>query len=177
MKFFMIIVLLSFWEKEAIEQKISRNNLEIKNYIFLSDFFEQDAKKTQKYWHGIANGLEKMVFIDIKNQQLSVLEFADTFQVILQTKISSGKFKGSTPTGEFKILKKRLFRPSYRHGGVMTHWNCLTRDEAIGIHGLRDISYEKNLGRPASHGCIRISKSVEKIFYSLAPIGTKVLIE
>jgi lipoprotein-anchoring transpeptidase ErfK/SrfK len=59
----------------------------------------------------------------------------------------------------------------------MTYWNCLTPDEAIGIHGLQNDAYELYLGRRLSHGCIRIGKDIEQTFYYLVPVGTEVIIE
>jgi len=155
----------------------TKNFLKEQNHRLLYNILNQDEVKTQQYLEKIDNGLDRLVFVDIKNQRLTLVSLVDTFKISLRTTISSGKKKDSTPRGSFKILKKRIARPSKKYGGVMTFWNCLTLDESIGIHGLRDRSYESKLGEPVSHGCIRISKSVEKDFYKLAPIGTEVLIE
>lgn len=177
--FLTLLVFITLGSKEGVKKNevlANREALKEQNYRFLNNFF-QDTVKTKKCWQEIAGGLKKMVFVDITQQRLNVVDFADTFKLILSTKISSGRIKSSTPHGMFEILKKRLARPSKKHGGVMTFWNCLTPDEAIGIHGLRNRSYERNLGRPVSHGCIRISKRIEKYFYTIIPIGTKVLIE
>lgn len=148
------------------------------NHRFLTDFFKEDTVKTERYLEKIKNdSLLMLVFIDIKNQELSILDFSDTFNVVLSTKISSGKTGYSTPCGEFKISKKRQSRLSKKYGGTMLYWNCLVPDESIAIHGLKDKWYEKKLGKPASHGCIRISNSVAQTFYDMVPIGTIVLIE
>jgi len=168
--------------KNDIGKEVSEKNREAailreNNRKFLYDFFEQDSVKTEQYQTEIKDGLKMMVHISIKKQRLSVLDFSDTFRIVLQTKISSGRKEGWTPKGTFKILKKRISRPSKKYGGVMTYWNCLTPNEAIAIHGLQNDSYELYLGRPLSHGCIRIGKDVEKEFYNLVPIGTKVVIE
>lgn len=151
--------------------------LGLKNHRFISDFF-QDSLIAGKYWEKIKNdSLDKIVFIDIDNQKLSVLDFTDTFRVVLETKVSSGRQGYSTPIGEFKVTKKRVSRVSKKYGGTMLYWNCLVPDESIGIHGLDEVGYEKKLGRRASHGCIRVSNSVAQDFYKLAPIGTLVLID
>ena len=131
---------------------------------------------TQKNY-AAGNDRPVIVLISIKKQTLTVVDASDTSRVILATKISSGRIKKSTPKGKFQILRKRISRLSKKYGGVMTYWNCLTPDESIGIHGLKDRSYQRYLGKPVSHGCIRISKKIEKEFYALAPIGTEVLIE
>lgn len=151
--------------------------LAIKNYVLLYDLFSGDTAKIKACLDTKEEGANRVVFITLEKQELFLVELADTFQVLLQTKISSGLKPGWTPTGCFTISKKRLARKSKKYGGVMTYWNCLTPNEAIAIHGLRDKSYEKNLGRPVSHGCIRIGKDIEEKFYELTPVGTKVLIE
>ncbi|HLP86823.1 MAG TPA: L,D-transpeptidase [Candidatus Paceibacterota bacterium] len=151
--------------------------LQLNNRMFLQEFFRDDTLKVEKYLSLNSSGLQKVVIVSIPKQELIVLDFTDTFKIALQTKISSGRYKNSTPRGEFKISKKRLSRLSKAYGGTMTFWNCLTPDERIGIHGLKDKSYERNLGKPASHGCIRISSTIAPVFYTLAPVGTPVFIE
>lgn len=161
-------------DREITEEPIC---LAITNYAFLHDLFLGNTIKTKFCLDLKESGADRAVFISLERQELFLIELADTFQVLLQTKISSGLKPGWTPTGQFIISKKRLTRKSKKYGGVMTYWNCLTPNEAIAIHGLRNTSYEKTLGSPVSHGCIRIGKDVEKRFYELTPIGTVVLIE
>lgn len=176
--FFIILVFFIF--PAMPEEMVEKNrtiDLTTVNRIFLYNLFLGDETKIDSCLALANQGLKKFVFISLEKQELFLIELADTFQLKIQTKISSGLKPGSTPTGYFTISKKKLARPSKKYGGVMTYWNCLTPDEAIGIHGLRDVSYEKNLGKPVSHGCIRIGKDIEKKFYELTPIGTVVLIE
>jgi lipoprotein-anchoring transpeptidase ErfK/SrfK len=178
--FFIVLSLFFLFSQEASSHKSPAKNsaqLPDKSSQFLADFFQQDTAKINKCAQEIADGQAEIVFVNIRTQKLTVVNCTDDFQILLETKISSGRFKHATPRGEFSILQKRISRPSKKYGGVMTYWNCLTPDEAFGIHGLRDRSYERYLGRPVSHGCIRLGKKVEKTFYALAPIGTKVLIE
>lgn len=152
------------------------HDLPVENYEFLLKFFNADIVKTEKYWQIIADTLPRLVYINLKKQELTLLEFGQKFQIILQTPISSGLKPGSTPTGTFVISKKRIARNSKKYGGTMTYWNCLTPNEAIGIHGLRDNNYEQFLGQAVSHGCIRIGRNIEREFYQLTPIGTLVVI-
>lgn len=176
MLFLPLLMLFSFSlndHKEKGNLACSQDSILIKkNYQLLFDFFEQDSLKTQKYWRQIDSSTV-IVYINLKEQNLKTIECSDTFRIILETKISSGRV---TPKGEFKILKKRKARTSVKYGGVMTYWNCITPNEAFAIHGLQDKAYEKHLGKPVSHGCIRISKTVEKEFYEITVIGTNVII-
>jgi len=151
--------------------------LEDRNHQFLLDYFHQDSVKTQQYWEEIKGGMKMIVFISLDSQELNVLNLADTFRIVLTTPVSTGAEGRDTPKGVYKIWKKMLSRPSHKYGGVMTYWNCITRDESIGIHGLDNLWYEAKLGLKASHGCVRISKSIEQEFYYLVPVETKVVIE
>jgi len=179
--FIAIIAFLPPFGISALTDKPANNNfspniLESVNREFLYDFFKNDTVKVQKYWDEICSGsLPKMVCVSIKNQELNVLDFTDTFRIVLKTKVSTGTFEKPTPRGEFKILEKLESRPSYKYGGIMLFWNRITT--SVAIHGLQGTSYEKDLGKPVSHGCVRISNSVAKDFYEITPIGTLVLIE
>jgi len=181
MKLF-FVVLISFFPSFGKEIIIERDflfdigslNLKYINHVFLNKFFGDDSIKIKKY---LNTDLKKIVLINKEKQELVVLDFADTFRVILKTEISTGKKGYPTPCGEFKITKKRQSRISKKYGGTMTYWNCIVPDESIGIHGLENKLYEKNLGQPVSHGCIRISNSITSTFYEIASIGTLVLIE
>lgn len=174
--FLPLFMLFSFSLQDGVEKEnlaSSQDSILInRNYQLLFNFLKQDSLKTQKYWRQIDSGMV-IVYIDLKEQNLRTLACDDTFRIVLETKISSGRV---TPKGEFEILKKRKARTSVKYGGVMTYWNCITPNEAFGIHGLQDKSYEKHLGKPVSHGCIRISKAIEQEFYEIAVIGTKVVI-
>ena len=153
------------------------NSLGYENYIFLYNFFSEDTSKINYFWTLIGEGLDRLVVIRTKTQELFLLCFSDVFEIFLETKISSGLKTGWTPTGFFIVSQKRLSRSSVKYGGVMTYWNCITPNEAIAIHSLKDPGYEVLLGQKASHGCIRISKKVEETLYKEVPIGTLVLIE
>lgn len=186
MKLFFVVFIGFFppFGKEAIKDRETNVDfgplmLRFSNRLFLRDFFKEDTIMYQKCWQRIQSdsSFKTLVLINIGKQELTVLKFIDTFKIVLNTKVSTGRGSKWTPRGEFKILKKRIYRPSIKYGGTMTFWNCLTSDERIGIHGLKDRSYESNLGKPKSHGCIRISNSVAPIFYTLCPVGTPVFIE
>ena len=182
--FFLVLAFLTFSCADGVKEEIVKKpeitageKLAKQNHEFLYNFFKQDSLTTEKYWDQANSGLKMLVFIDLEKQKLKTIELNDTFRVVLETKISSGLKPGWTPTGNFSILRKKESRPSKKYGGTMTYWNCLTKDEAIAIHGLKNNSYEPWLGRPLSHGCIRISKKIEQTFYNLVPIGTPVIIK
>jgi lipoprotein-anchoring transpeptidase ErfK/SrfK len=73
-----------------------------------------------------------------------------------------------TPTGDFRVYRKvagvddgylgRLYDPAYFRGG-------------FAIHGSTSVPAE-----PASHGCVRIPRSLSAEFSGRTPIGTRVVI-
>lgn len=175
--------------------------LQVRNFIWLDNFCEGDTLKMKEYWHAIYGNtriflferdeegemlphvelgscrLKGKIFVNIKQQKLSYVEFIDTFRIAYETKISSGRWEKSTPRGDFKITKKRLLRNSKKYGGTMVNWLCISPDESVGIHALRNRSYERNLGKPVSHGCIRVSTIASQALYKIVPISTPVIIE
>ncbi len=52
--------------------------------------------------------------------------------------------------------------------------NANTFQRYIYIHGTND---ERNIGRPASHGCVRLKNAAMMELYDLTPAGTGVWIE
>jgi hypothetical protein len=94
-------------------------------------------------------------------------------------KISSGVAAMPTPKGNFKIDGKSL-RAWSKYGLWMPNWMSL-KNGYFGIHELPEWPNgkkegENHLGRPASHGCVRLSPKDAKFLYAWAPIGTPVKI-
>lgn len=92
--------------------------------------------------------------------------------------VSSGLYN-STPKGSFTVTAKnpKTWSP---YGLWMPYWLGLDFGR-IGIHelpiwpnGYRE--GEAHLGKPASHGCIRLGEGPAKFIYDWTPIGTKVFI-
>ena len=90
---------------------------------------------------------------------------------------------GATPTGTFSLLDKlrwhELNGPTWGQWCSHITWNIL-------FHSLPYYSYRNNrtlkpseynlIGKPASHGCIRLAAVNAKYIYDNCPIGTKVTI-
>ena len=119
--------------------------------------------------------LPKRIEVNISHQELNYFLGV----VRLGTfKVSSGK-NDSTPRGHFKIADKSL--KAWSHYGLwMPLWMGLN-DGKVGIHQLPYwpngyVEGEAHLGRPVSHGCIRLGKAEAKILYDWTPVGTGVFI-
>ncbi len=152
----------------------------VENFFFLYEYFGKDYAKTYKYWNEAAAGMKMIVFISLNDkdrpQHLDVLDLSDTFKIVLTTVISGGTKNHPTPLGTTKIYSKLKSLHSDKYNCDMTYWNNIHPQGKIGIHGLNGLTYEDKLGKPASHGCIRLNKKVEKIFWHLVPVGTKVVV-
>ncbi|MFN0262331.1 L,D-transpeptidase [Tepidamorphus sp. 3E244] len=78
-------------------------------------------------------------------------------------KVSTGRRGYGTPTGSYSI--KRMHRTYYSkkyHGAAMPH--SLFFRGGYAVHGT---SYVRQLGRPASHGCVRLHPSNARTLFNL----------
>ncbi len=121
--------------------------------------------------------LEKSLHIILSTQRMErrVMGIA-----IASSPVSSGLAKTPTPVGTFKVLDKhprawsrsaKLWMPYWMHFSGRGH----------GIHELPEWPGGRkegasHLGRPASHGCVRLGVGAAKTAYEWAPVGTKVVI-
>lgn len=95
--------------------------------------------------------------------------------------VSTGRPGMATPKGEFKVVNKINKAWSRSYGLWMPFWLGLDRG-SIGIHelpvwpgGYRE--GENHLGKPVSHGCIRLGVGPAKYVYDRIDVGTKVFIK
>ena len=181
----LIIVVSSLNNSDITSEEISTKGLltvEQQNRIFMIHYFEGDTANALKYLEKVEHdSLKEIILVSLSKQELYVLEFNHYFNVKFQTLVSGGKKEGWTPKGEFTIIGKLKTCPSIEYGGTMYKWNGLgkkgVRPGRYAIHGLlHQKDYEKFLGQPKSHGCVRISNSVADSFYRQTYVGLKVVI-
>jgi L,D-transpeptidase YbiS len=67
-----------------------------------------------------------------------------------------------------RVLRLRGLQSGYNLGGNVDSW-----DRCIYIHGTNDV---ENLGRPSSHGCVRLSPTDVMELFDSIPLGCRVLI-
>jgi hypothetical protein len=123
-------------------------------------------------------GVKKIV-ITISTQNLKCFEGTD---IVCDFTISSGLPGLDTPTGNFKIQRKRDVAYSAAYDLYMNYWMAFTPNEAYGIHELPYWKYSwgivtegaNHLGQRVSHGCVRLGIGSAKQVYDWAPIGTPV---
>jgi hypothetical protein len=131
----------------------------------------------------------KYIEVNLSKQMLYAIEGNTLVNSFL---ISSGLEWGgyATPTGTMYIMNKVSFAYSRPYNLWMPYWNGLSRNpdgsgyEGYGIHELPCFNRSctrregiSHLGRPASHGCIRLGHNGPAVFiYDWAPVGTPVYI-
>nr|MBP7133963.1 L,D-transpeptidase [Patescibacteria group bacterium] len=121
--------------------------------------------------------LEKAVAINLKTQQLEqkVMGIA-----IAAYPVSTGMPGRPTPLGTYRVLSKsprawsssaKLWMPYWMHFSGRGH----------GIHELPEWPGGRkegadHLGKPVSHGCVRLGVGTAKKIYEWSPIGTKITV-
>jgi len=119
----------------------------------------------------------KVIEVNLSQQQLIRWENGTMKDV---KKVSTGKRTMPTPTGVFKIRNKIPLAYSRRYRLYMPYWMAFT---SAG-HGIHELPIFRNgrreganhLGRPVSHGCVRLGVGDAKEVYAWAVVGTPVVI-
>lgn len=141
-----------------------KDGVEIKNGY---DPFDKKAKKLEK---GIEVIIDRQI-IRFYLGKYKLGEFA----------VSTGTKNNPTPVGTFKIDKKNP-RAWSRVGKLYMPWWMSFKSGVYAIHELPVWPNGKkegadHLGRPASHGCVRLGIGPAKLLYDWTEIGTKVIIK
>lgn len=119
------------------------------------------------------------VRIDLARRQLTVF---DGEARLLTTATAIGEPDNPTPTGRFFVIDKlETPDPSGAYGpyaiGLSAHSEVLTEfaggDGQIGMHGT---NAPDSIGRPVSHGCLRVNNAFIERLAHLLPLGTPVTI-
>jgi hypothetical protein len=79
-------------------------------------------------------------------------------------KVSTGMADYDTPEGEFQAFRMERDHFSREWDDAPMPYSIFFTQEGHAIHGSFDV---KHLGRPASHGCVRLSKEHAAILYEL----------
>jgi len=122
--------------------------------------------------------LAKSILIDTKKQELYQQLNGTTIRTHT---VSTGKPSMPTPKGTFVIANKAPRAWSKTYGLWMPYWMGIKGTRA-GIHELPEWpnGYKEganHLGKPVSHGCIRLGVGAAKIVYDWTEVGTKIVIK
>ena len=120
----------------------------------------------------------KYIDINLKSQVMTIFEGGKLVDAFI---ISSGKPGMDTPKGQYAIHNKALRPWSKRYELYMPYWMAITADGKYGIHELPEWpgGYKEganHLGRPVSHGCVRLGISSAQRVYDWTVEGTPVIV-
>lgn len=120
--------------------------------------------------------------VSIKNQELRILSDKNILGTMI---ISSGSDKEPTPLGDFLIQPERgesFFAPEFNQGA--TNWVSFHGNGEFLFHSIpTDVKGEYiaaeglKLGKPVSHGCIRLSVADSEWIYNNIRVNTPVFIK
>ncbi len=111
--------------------------------------------------------------IDISSQTMTVSEYG---HVMYSWKVSTARRGYHTPRGTYRPIRlKRMWYSHKYHNSPMPH--SVFFHGGYAIHGTYST---RNLGRPASHGCIRLHPSHAATFFALVkeagPSNTRIVV-
>lgn len=89
------------------------------------------------------------ITIDLARQRLTAVRGGET----VVWKISSGRPGYETPTGHYSVMRMEADHHSDEYEQAPMPYAIFFSPRGLAIHG----SFERGLGRPASHGCVRLS--------------------
>lgn len=96
------------------------------------------------------------------DKQRQYMQITYDNQILERLLVSSGAPGHDTPLGQFKVGFKDYYPRSARYNNTpMPFWSAINmngNEGEYGFHSLEDGGYLYLLGRPASHGCIRMSR-------------------
>jgi len=110
---------------------------------------------------------KKTATVDKRSQQIKVFQGGS---LVLTSRVSTGKYTRSTPTGTFRIgTEKDAYHSSAKYDDAPMPW---------AVHVVRNIFIHGGVvpDYPASHGCIRLPEDAAIWFYNWAEPGTVVTI-
>jgi len=167
----------------SVYQRITEQNTNGAIEIPLQTVPSTESRVPAGYIPNLFEG--RYVDVNLARQQMYIVEGEVAIKTFL---ISSGQAGLPTPKGVFYIKNKIPLAQSRLYPGIwMRYWNALAKTpdgggyEGYGIHDLpcfdKNCNYiegASHLGRPVSHGCVRLGHTNAVWFYSNIPIGTPV---
>lgn len=97
------------------------------------------------------------ISIDLSKQRLTAVRDGET----VVWKISSGRRGYETPTGRYSVMRMEADHHSDEYDQAPMPYSIFFSPRGLAIHG----SFERGLGSPRSHGCVRLSVgNAQKLF-------------
>lgn len=118
-----------------------------------------------KYSHLSQNPSDYHIWVNLHHdnkQQRQYAQITYKGQILERLLVSSGAVGHDTPLGDYKLGFKDYYPRSARYDDTpMPFWSAINvngNEGEYGFHALDSEGYLYLLGRPASHGCIRLSR-------------------
>ena len=109
----------------------------------------------------------QQIFISINQQKL---HYYSNGVHVADTSIATGVAAHPTPYGVFSIIQKQIFHRSHIYSNAPMPYMQRITWSGVAMHEGRDI------GHPASHGCIRMPHDFAVRLYRLTKLNTRVII-
>jgi lipoprotein-anchoring transpeptidase ErfK/SrfK len=133
----------------------------------LEAFGPKNLKPGQYLWRDVpGNGAERVVVS--LSDQMAYLYRGST--LVAASTISSGKDDKPTPVGIFSVFSKTPMHRSRKYDNAPMPYAQFFDPAGIALHAGHVV------GRPASHGCVRLPAAFAKKLYSVTDVGTPVYI-
>jgi L,D-transpeptidase catalytic domain len=121
---------------------------------------------------------KRMIVVSLEDRKLALLEDGQVKKVYT---VAVGKPSTPSPTGTF-VIERLVMNPAYSHNGkivppgpgnpVGTRWMGLSL-RGYGIHGTNE---PRSIGKPTSHGCIRLARPDLEELYAQVSVGDTVVL-
>jgi len=122
-----------------------------------------------------------LIQVDISNQTTNIFKGKrNKWDLLKSFPCSTGIDAEKTPSGVYSIKEKGIwfFSDTYNQGGK--YWVQFNGDylfHSLPYDETQNTIVDYTLGKPASHGCIRLAETDSKWIYDNIPKGSKVLIQ
>jgi hypothetical protein len=121
---------------------------------------------------------KRTIVVSLEDRKLALVEDGQVKKVYT---VAVGKASTPSPTGTF-VIERRVMNPTYSHNGkvvppgpgnpVGTRWMGLSL-HGYGIHGTNE---PRSIGKPLSHGCIRLARPDLEELYAQVAVGDTVVL-
>jgi hypothetical protein len=121
---------------------------------------------------------KRLIVVSLEDRKLALVEDGQVKKVYT---VAVGKPSTPSPTGTF-VIERRVMNPTYSHNGkvvppgpgnpVGTRWMGLSL-HGYGIHGTNE---PRSIGKPTSHGCIRLARPDLEELYAQVAVGDTVVL-
>jgi lipoprotein-anchoring transpeptidase ErfK/SrfK len=123
---------------------------------------------------GNASAARLVAKIDISSQRMQVYQNG---KLAYTWPVSTGRKGYGTPTGTYRPQRLHRMWYSRKYDNSPMPYSVFFRG-GYAVHGT---SYVKQLGRPASHGCVRLATGNARTFYNLVraagPSNTRIVLQ